>query len=355
MKASSDYSRRERRLADLRQETAELERKLDSMRMSLEEQLEPPARETAAGHVADGRCRTRQPAGRYHHGDEPAFVAPPVRNGHQETPELDDDPFSAEWRTEALVSHGRHSTYHRRLRPGRKTVGIGAAVALVITITLAIVLSGSGASWPSSVAVVENQAARACQNPDVTSEPDQVDFACAKDSRQVLWVFALMTSDDNPQFSDPRTGRVGLEPIMPEQGGQVAWSLNLHHPYNPLNPMDSLEVAARAINSIIGGATVTSTNGSPVVQPGLEASPANCLRYTGAAAVSSRQGFPGLCARPVTTPAGQAALVADVYQRWMVGATPQAAEDVAVLFENAANPGDPQVQAILRQLQNRAP
>lgn len=355
MKASSDYSRRARRLADLREETAELERRLDSMRMSLESQLGQPAREAAAGHVGDGHCRVRRSPGRYHHGDELAFVTPPVRNGGAESPDLEDDPFSAGWRTEALVSHGRQGSYHRRLRPGRKTLAVGIAMLLVITVILVIALSGSGASWPSSVAVVADEAARACQNPDVTSEPDQVNFGCAKDTRQILWVFALMTSDDNPQFSDPHTGRVGLEPITPQQGGQVAWSLNLHHPYNPLSPMDSLQVAARAINSIIGGATVTGANGNPVVQPGLEASPANCLRYTGSAAVRSRQGFPGLCARPVTTTAGQAALVADVYQRWMVGATPQAAEDVAVLFENATNPGDPQVQAILRQLQNHAP
>lgn len=353
MKASSDYNRRARRLADLREETAELERRLDSMRLSLEARLGPPAPDTAAGHVTDGHCRGRRTAGRYHHGDEVAFAAP-LGSG-PDFPDLDDEPFSAEWRTEALVSHGRHGTYRRRLRPSRKVLIIAAAAVLVISIILVITLSGDGASWPSSVAIVENETARACQNPDVTSEPDQVNFACAKDTRQILWVFALMTSDDNPQFSDARTGRVGLEPITPAQGGQVAWSLNLHHPYNPLSPTDSLAVAARAINSIIGGATVTSSNGNPVVQPGLEASAANCVRYTGSAAVASRQGFPGLCAKPVTTPAGQAALVTDVYQRWMVGATPQAADDAAVLFENDTNPGDPQVQAILRQLQDRAP
>ncbi len=42
--------------------------------------------------------------------------------------------------------------------------------------------------------------------------------------------------------------------------------------------------------------------------------------------------------------------MADVYQKWVVGATPEAAQDVAVLYENATNPGDPQVQAILKNL-----
>ena len=45
-----------------------------------------------------------------------------------------------------------------------------------------------------------------------------------------------------------------------------------------------------------------------------------------------------------------AAVVADVYQRWMVGAAPGTAQDAAVLFENSNDPGNAQVQAILRQL-----
>ena len=73
-------------------------------------------------------------------------------------------------------------------------------------------------------------------------------------------------------------------------------------------------------------------------------------RYTGSAALISRQGFPALCAKPITTPQGEAALVADVYQRWMSGAPKQDAGNAAVLFSNANNPGDPRVQAILRSL-----
>jgi hypothetical protein len=165
-----------------------------------------------------------------------------------------------------------------------------------------------------------------------------------------LWVFALLTSGNNPVFADPRSGRVGLEPITPAQGGAVAWSLNLHHPYDASNPIDSLQVAARAINNIVGGATSVNASGQSVVQPGLLSDPANCARYTGSRALTSRSGFPSLCARPVSSPAGQAALVADVYQKWVVGASAQAAQDAAVLFENAQNPGDPQVQAILKRM-----
>jgi hypothetical protein len=205
------------------------------------------------------------------------------------------------------------------------------------------------------VATVQAQAARACANPDVKSEPGQVNFACAQATRQILWVFALLTSGNNSDFADAKTGRIGLEPITPAQGGEVAWSLNLHHPYDPTSPFDSLAVAARAINNIIGGATVTSTNGNTVVQPGLESSSANCVRYTGSAALDSRKDFPSLCAKPLTSPAGEAALVTDVYQKWVVGASPGAAQDAAVLFENADDPGNAQVQAILRSLPRARP
>jgi hypothetical protein len=215
-----------------------------------------------------------------------------------------------------------------------------------------MILLRKGPSWPPSVATVQSEITTACQNPDVVSEPGQVNFACAKDTSQILWVFALMTSNDDPRYVDAKTGRKGLEPITPAQGGQIAWSLNLHHPYDPFNPVDSLEVAARAINNIVGGATLTGGNGSPAVQPGLESKPDNCARYTGSSAMVSRPGFPSLCATPVTGAAGQAALVADVYQQWMVGSGPVAAQDVSVLFENANNPGDPQVQAILKTLPN---
>jgi hypothetical protein len=52
----------------------------------------------------------------------------------------------------------------------------------------------------------------------------------------------------------------------------------------------------------------------------------------------------------VTSQEGRAALVADVYKQWMPGASPVAAQNASVLFQNAGNPGDPQVQEILKSL-----
>jgi hypothetical protein len=252
-------------------------------------------------------------------------------------------------RTRALLDHGRRTARRGRLGSRRKLV-IGLGLVTVAAIGLVMFVLRPSASWPSSVAVVKNEITTACQNPNVVSEPNQVNFACDSATSQVLWVFSLMTSGDNPNFNDTKTGRQGLEPISGTQGGAVAWSLNLHHPYNPVNAVDSLEVAARAINNIIGGASLTGSDGKPSVQPGLESNPANCARYTGSAAVITRAGYPDICANQVTSPSGQAALVADVFQQWSVGASPTFAEDASVLFENANNPGNAQVQVVLRSL-----
>jgi hypothetical protein len=362
------------RLADLKKTTEDLQRELSEARVSLERQLsrsshgheaigheamqeqfpdlylDPPEEALPARHADPTAAHYPPHSQIYYSPDEPPFVGegPPYEPGDRSDPAGAPDPFRAPDPTVGIVNHGRQGAYRRGISR-RAAIAIAAAAVTLATV-LAVILTSGGASWPASVATVQAEIAKACQNPDVVSEPGQVNFACTKATRQVLWVFALLTSDNNPQFEDTKTGRQGLEPITPAQGGQVAASLNLHHPYDPANPIDSIAVAARAINDIIGGATLTGTNGNPVVQSGLEGNSGNCLRYTGSGLVTSRRGFPDLCTHRVTTGAGQAALVADVYQKWIVGASSGAAQDAAVLFSNADNPGNPQVQAILRQL-----
>jgi hypothetical protein len=256
-------------------------------------------------------------------------------------------------RTEALINRGRPASRRprrRRLRAHWRLLAAGA-VALLTGIVVALVATrGSGAAWPASVATVQSQIKQACANQDVAAEPSGLNFACAKDTDQVLWVFALLTSGDNPGFVDQSTGREGLEPVQPAQGGDIAWSLNLRHPYDPDRPVDSLAVAARAINNIISGATLTSSTGSALIEPGLESTAANCQRYTGSAKLATRPGYPAACASPVTSASGQAELVSDVFQQWMDGTPSRIASEAGTLFGNADDPGNPQVRAILASL-----
>lgn len=357
------------RLASLQNETLELERRLSDARASLDQELAQLATEgipaedgdEALWWVAgqrDGDCGAglteRQDQGWSAAvaddtwGPDPGANCRGGEHAGDGTGEAAESVQRPRGRLEALVDRGRHNAYHPTLAAARKAA-LGAALLAAVIAIIVMALPGGGAVWPASVARVQREINVACQNPDVKAEPSQVDFACGKGTRQVLWIFALMTSLDNPRFRDRATGRIGLEPISPAMGGQVALSLNLHHPYSPVNPIDSLAVAARAINNIVGGATLTGPAGTPVVQSGLEGHSAKCARYTGSPAVIAQQGFPDLCAKPVSR-AGEAVLVADVFRRWIVGASPQAGRAASVLFEHARDPGDPQVQAILKQV-----
>jgi hypothetical protein len=341
-------------LAELKRKAAEFERQLWDAHESLEYEMGQSSLAT------EGTIDARQEAFNWTPGDGdtggslPAGPVPvrvpadPASAGTEAAARA----YSPEDRTAGLVSHGRQpATRRHRLRRILLAAIAAAAVAALVTV-LVVRASGPKPGWPASVPKVQRQIAVACQNPDVVSEPSQVNFACAKGTRQILWVFSLLTSGNNPDYASIKTGRQGLEPITPAQGGEVAWSLNLHHPYDPGNPIDSLAVAARAINNIIGGATLTAANGKPVVQSGLESVASNCVRYTGSGAVTSRNGFPDRCAKPISGPAGMGYLVADVFQKWVVGAPPSAAQAAAVLFQNAKNPGDARVRAILRQLRS---
>jgi hypothetical protein len=341
-------------LAELKRKAAEFERQLWDAHESLEYEV------TQSSFAPRGAIDARQeafrsspdvsePAGA--NGSPPAGPVPVQVPASQDS--ADTEPaYSAEDRTAELVSHGRPGARRRHRMRGILLAAIATAALAALVTVLVLAISRPKPAWPASVAEVERQIAVACQNPDVASEPSQVNFACGKGTRQILWVFSLLTSGNNADYASIKTGRQGLEPITPAQGGEVAWSLNLHHPYDPANPIDSLAVAARAINNIIGGATLTAANGKPVVQSGLESVSANCARYTGSGAVTSRHGFPDRCAKPISGAAGLGYLVADVFQKWVVGAPPSAAQDAAVLFQNSKNPGDPRVRAILRSVQS---
>jgi hypothetical protein len=335
------------RIATLENRAAELERRLLAVL--------PPGGLPRWGNVAtpdDAASGAGYPA---EEPDDEAYDAESAPEESAPGDERADDAGTAgpEGRTKALINRGRPQARRkrgRRILAHWRLLAVGAVALLAGMIAALVAVGGSGASWPASVATVQGEIEQACANQDVAAEPSGLNFACAKATQQVLWVFSLLTSGNNPGFVDQSTGRKGLEPIQPSQGGDIAWSLNLHHPYNPANPVDSLQVAARAINNIISGATLTSSAGGVLVESGLESKAANCQRYTGSAKLATRSGYPAGCASPVSGAAGQAALVDDVFQQWMGGTPSQIADEAGVLFQNAGNPGDPRVQAILNSL-----
>ena len=247
--------------SDIETKVLDLENELSEWRESRTRELgygseSPPRRERemlrATGNAQRGGNDGPTAAGRRRAGAAAGYARPiPERQSRHATE-----------RAQALIDHGRRTARRPRSRRGYK-IAIGTAAGVVLLVIGATIVLRKGPSWPPSVATVRSEITTACQNPNVASEPSQVNFACGTDTSQVLWVFALMTSSDNPGYADAKTGRKGLEPITAAQGGQIAWLLNLHHPYDPLSPVDSLAVAARAINNIIGGATLTGANGKP--------------------------------------------------------------------------------------------
>ncbi len=333
------------RIAMLENRAAELERRLLA--------VTPPGGFTAWDNVAVPEQDTHAAAVQSDVDDFPEAEDDLDEPGMAEAEAQDGDEPARDGRTEALINHGRRAARPARTRWVRlhwRLIAVGAAALLIGVITALIALPGGGGNWPASVAQVKSQIKQACENPDVAAEPSGMNFACGTDTQPILWVFSLLTSGDNPSFVDQSSGRTGLEPIQTAQGGAIAWSLNLHHPYSPTSPVDSLAVAARAINNIISGATLTNSSGRTVVEAGLESKPANCQRYTGSAQLITKQDYPARCAGPISSPAGQAALVSDVFQQWMGGSQSQLANEAGTLFENASNPGNARVQAILATL-----
>ena len=219
MKTHFEYRARPKtqRLADLEKKTAELERKLSDARESLDQELAHYGNSWETHPDYDAEL-TDGPDGAGHDYDRESAslldVAPLSLDGYAN--HGDGPRYSPGERTAVLINHGRPSA--SRPVPGGVKIAASVAVAVALAITVVVVmLPGQGPTWPASVATVQAQITKACENPDVSSEPGQVNFACAKTTRQILWVFALLTSGNDPA-SATGTGREGLEPITPAAG-----------------------------------------------------------------------------------------------------------------------------------------
>ena len=230
-------------------------------------------------------------------------------------------------RTEALISHGRQRA---RRSPGAGCCGTGgcsrsAAVALLAGSVAALVVSAAGApagrrAWPGAggdqAGVREpgrrGGAERAQLRVREGLAAGAVGILAAHQRRQprVTW------TRDGPQGPGADPARAGRRHRLVAQPAP---------PVQPGERVDSLEVAARAINNIIAGATLTSTSGGALVEPGLESTAADCQRYTG----SARAGDPVRATRRAAPPRsprrGEAALVGDAFAQWMGGTPSQIA------------------------------
>jgi len=112
-------------------------------------------------------------------------------------------------------------------------------------------------------------------------------------------VLAADQRRQTPVSPIPATGREGLEPITPAQGGDIAWSLNLRHPYNPAGPCRQPRGRGAGVQTaIIAGATVTSASGAQDVEPGLESHGGGLPALHRLAGPGDPGGVPGGSARP---------------------------------------------------------
>ena len=156
----SDFDSRpdSHQLADLKNQTEELERKLADARVLLEREL-----------AQSGWGRLPAPGRSPENGLWPVEGMPAESDGSvlwdpYGEPEPEPDPAygwagehdwadAREDRTEALVSQGRRSARYRRIPRGYK-VGIAVAVGVVlVTVATGIFFNGR-ASWPASVATI---------------------------------------------------------------------------------------------------------------------------------------------------------------------------------------------------------
>ena len=192
----------------------------------------------------------------------PAFAPPHESDAYgdsgRDDPELDDPDYPEEvatgggyreaaaglrggsgerTRSERLINGGRRHVKRgpRRWLAHWRAIAIGAAAFAAGITLITVVLPGRSPGWPASVATVQTEITTACQNPNVVSEPAQVNFACAKDTQQVLWVFSLLDERQQPRLrrqvqwqEGPRADSAGpgrrhrlvAQPAPPVQPGQ---------------------------------------------------------------------------------------------------------------------------------------
>ena len=153
MKSHFGYSQpHSQRLADLQEETAELERRLADARLSLEHELlaqASPGKQWLPSKLADRRHCAFEDAGREHDSGRTAVLhAAPYTAPRSGQAHANGTAHPAHDRTEALLSQGRRSARYFRFTRARMAVA-GTALAAVLAAVGVTVLVTGGASWPA--------------------------------------------------------------------------------------------------------------------------------------------------------------------------------------------------------------
>ena len=254
-------------------------------------------------------------------------------------------------RTEALINHGRRPARRSRTRRvlAHWRLLLSACVALVAGVDRGRCSRSAAAApgWPASVASVRAEIKQACANPDVAAEPSGLNFACAKDTQQVLWVFSLLTSGNNPGYVDQGNWPQGprANSASPGRGHRLV--------AQPAPPVQPGEPASTALRSRPARSTTSSA-----ARPSPLALAAHSSKRTDEhrgelralhrlGRLDTRQGYPAACASPVTrATARRRSLAMHSSSGWAARRRRSRAE-AGILFQNADNPGSPKVQAIL--------
>jgi hypothetical protein len=296
---------------------------------------------------------------------EPPQPAPPALPAWEVVQPIEDDETPDIDRGRLSRPRPTSRSPRRPTRRTRRRRTILACAGMVVIAVIAAIVMSSGPSWPPVVLHVQNEVKVACGQANTSA--NGVTFACDSQTQQILWVMSLVTSAGNANYNGNRWSalvsvnspkaakiRVGLEPIYTVEGAQLYQlllkSMQMPEPYNPLNPSQSILVAAQAINNMIaGGYGVDPRTGGPKVFPGFMQYRKACLAYTGSAAQIWRDGLPE-CKKPIEQ-SGYPALVRDIATQWIPGGKAALVKDVLILFEHASDPGNPQVRSVLKQLQ----
>lgn len=173
---------------------------------------------------------------------------------------------------------------------GGGSVGEGSNPAQAAAVSLGQVTghvqaTGTPAWLPDTVKVWAPKLDQACRTQAIAVHG--LNLSCTRAYRPILLTLALLDSAGNPDYTDPETGRRGLEPLDAKNGKAVAQLLHIR--YRPSDGLTSLKIAARALNMDAYSALTSSKDIARYNQRGAVDVSKWCVsavKHTGPAAVA---------------------------------------------------------------------